>query len=246
LTVRQFTLPFAREARFAAADFLESESNAEARAWLERTEDWPSRRLALCGERGVGKTHLLHIWADRQGATLLSGASLRGDAPLQGPLAIDDADQAAAETLLHVLNFALEAGHPVLLAAVEPPARWDVALADLSSRLRAILAVSVAPPEETLLRALLMRHLAARQLAVPEAVQEWMLTRLPRTPDALREAAWRFDEASLGDRGAPRAIAARVVQAMRRDGEGAVGLPSDDEDFAQVAGLASREGRRLL
>ena len=62
-----------RGPRLAANDFRAAPSNAEAWAWLARTADWPGRRLALWGEAGRGKTHLLHIWAERTGAALLSG-----------------------------------------------------------------------------------------------------------------------------------------------------------------------------
>jgi chromosomal replication initiation ATPase DnaA len=232
-------------------DFLDAPSNAEARAWLDRTAEWPVLRLALFGEGGVGKTHLLHIWATRHAAQVLDGLSLGrqtlGFAPPAGAVAIDNADEAPAAPLLHILNALAEGGHPVLLAAREPPARWPVTLPDLASRLRAILAVAIDPPEEALLRSILMRMLAERQLAVPEAVQEWMLMRLARTPDALREAAARFDSESLtAGKSTPRAIAARVVQQMQGFRDSADVLPSNDEDFASPTFVASPEGRSLL
>jgi chromosomal replication initiation ATPase DnaA len=245
-------LPFAHAPHLEAADFLEAPSNAEALAWLGNTEGWPGRRLALAGEGGVGKTHLLHVWANRAGARLLDGPTLAFDPP-RTPLAIDDADDAPAEPLLHVLNAAQEAGQPVLLAAPDAPARWHVALPDLSSRLKAILAVTIGPPEETLLRSLLMRLLAERQLAVPAPVQDWMLTRLPRTPAALREAAARFDRASLRAGGSgPRAIAAQVILDMREAGERHdenarqdLGM-RQDEDLAESAAGISPDGTSLL
>ena len=67
--------------------------------------------------------------------------------------------------LLHLLNAAGEAGLPILLAAPAPPSRWPVRLPDLASRLRAITAVEIGPPEDALLRTLLARLLAERQLA---------------------------------------------------------------------------------
>jgi chromosomal replication initiation ATPase DnaA len=243
---RQLALPFAHAPHFEAADFLEAPSNAEALAWLGSAESWPGRRLALAGESGVGKTHLLHVWAKRAGARLLDGPTLAFEPP-RTPLAIDDADDAPAEKLLHVLNAAQEAGHPVLLAAPEPPSRWHVALPDLSSRLKAILAVTIGPPEETLLRSLLMRLLAERQLAVPAPVQEWMLTRLPRTPAALREAAARFDRTSLlAGSLSPRVIAAHVILNMRDAGERHEDAVRQDEDLAESAPAISSNGTSLL
>jgi chromosomal replication initiation ATPase DnaA len=95
------------------------------------------------------------------------------------------------------MNGVAEAGFPLLLAARLPPARWRVELPDLGSRLRATLAVAIAPAEDELLRALLARLLSERQLAVPAAVQDWLLLRLPRTAAAIRDAAARLDEAAL-------------------------------------------------
>lgn len=195
----QLPLPIFRGPCFAEVDFCEAPSNADACIWLRRTAHWPNHRLALWGEAGRGKTHLLHIWAARTGATLCTGPSLSGASELpHAGFALDDADAAPDETaLFHLLNAAGEARLPILLAARFAPSRWPVRLPDLASRLRAIAAVEIGPPEETLLRALLVRQLAERQLRPPEAVQEWLVRRLPRSAAVLREAVARLDAASL-------------------------------------------------
>jgi chromosomal replication initiation ATPase DnaA len=195
----QLPLPIFPGPRFAEADFRQAQSNADACAWLRRTDDWPNHRLALWGEAGRGKTHLLHIWAARTGAVLRTGPMLSGlpDLPTTG-VALDDADAVRDETaLLHLLNATGEACLPILLAARAPPSRWAVQLPDLASRLRAITAVELGPPEDTLLCALLARLLADRQLRPPEALLEWLVRRLPRSPAALREAVARLDAAAL-------------------------------------------------
>ena len=64
----QPSLPLSAEPSFVAVDFRAAPSNAAATAWLNRTADWPDRRLLLWGEPGCGKTHLLNIWATRTGA----------------------------------------------------------------------------------------------------------------------------------------------------------------------------------
>ena len=211
---RQFALPFPHSPQYEAADFLAADGNAEALRWLDHTTEWPQRRLALWGPAGSGKTHLVHIWARRAGASVIDGASLRL-VPPERALAIDDADAAPEQPLLHTLNAAAEAGFPVLLAGREAPARWPVRLPDLASRLRAITAVQIRPADDTLLRMLLARLLAERQVAVPESVQRFLLLHLPRTAAAMREAAARLDHASFAaGRRASRAIAAEVVAEM--------------------------------
>lgn len=200
MDMRQLALPFARGSHFTDAGFLRAPSNHDALAWIDRDSAWPLGRLALWGTAGCGKTHLLHIWAQRVGADLLTLQELPSTPPAR-PLALDDADLAPELALLHILNAAVEAGLPVLLAARRPPSRWNVGLPDLASRLRATSAVEIRPPEDGLLRALLASQLAERQLRVDETVQAWMLLRLARTPAAIREAAARLDHASLATSG---------------------------------------------
>ena len=213
--VRQLGLPFAHSDVYEPADFVPDESNAAALAWLDAP--WPARRLAAWGGPGHGKTHLLHVWAARSGAALLPGRALGGlvRLPASGGLAVDDADAAAERPLLHLLNAASEAGLPVLLAARDAPARWATRLPDLASRLRAVTAVELSAPGEAMLRTLFASLLAARQLAVPEAVQAWLLLRLPRHPAALREAAIRLDGLALAaGRRVTQATAAETLKFM--------------------------------
>ncbi len=211
---RQLALPFAHVPSHAAADFLPAESNAAALAWLADDARWPQRRLVLFGPAGAGKTHLLHVWAARTGARVLAGPALAG-LPPPGAAAVDDADLAPAEPLLHLLNANAEAGQPTLLAARTPPARWTVALPDLASRLRAAAVAEIHPPEESLLRALLARLLSDRQLQVAPPVQDWLLLHLPREAAALREAVARIDRAALASgRRITRALAAEAVAGM--------------------------------
>ena len=156
--MRQLALPFTEVQGFAVEDFCGAPSNALARDWLERPESWSNGRLVLWGEAGCGKTHLLHIWAAAQRATILDGGTLHGLIRPTGPVAVDDADIAPdPRTLLHLLNSATEAGFPVLMTARTPPWRQSYKLADLGSRLRASEVVEIRAPEDELLALLLTR-----------------------------------------------------------------------------------------
>jgi chromosomal replication initiation ATPase DnaA len=214
----QLLLPFPHAPGYDALDFLPAASNQDALAWLET--DWPDRRLALWGPAGCGKSHLLHIWAQRTGARILTGQTLTDQTlvdlagmPPDGALALDDADTAHPETrLLHLLNTARDRGLHILLTGRTAPSRWPIRLPDLSSRLRAITAVEIRPPSDDLLTALLVHLLSDRQLTVAQPVQDWLLTRLPRSPSVLRQAVARLDDASL-TMGKPitRALAVRIL-----------------------------------
>ncbi|MXP62313.1 chromosomal replication initiator DnaA [Roseomonas sp. M0104] len=209
---RQLALPLDLPLVFRGP-VLPDRSNAEARAWLGRVEAWPVGRLALFGPAGVGKSHLLQLQAEACGWRLLSGPALRG-VPEPAPTALDDADAVAEEAaLFHLINACAAQGLPLLLAGRAPPARWNVALPDLASRLRATAAVGIAEPSEGLLATLLARHFAERQLHVPEAVQDWLLARLPREAAAIADAAARLDRAALAAGGAVTRGLARAALA---------------------------------
>ena len=269
----QLPLPFAPVRRRCPAPLIAAASNEQARAWLARTAGWPQRRLALWGPPASGKSRLLATWAAQHGATHVSGPLLRFPplagppagartgpraGPRAGPLAIDDADRAPPLALLHALNAALEAGHPVLLAATSPPARWPTTLPDLASRLRAITPIAIEPPEDTLLHALLARLLADRQLRPTEPTLAWLLARLPRTHAAIAEAVDRLDHAAQA-RGvaiAP-ALARQVLPDLLADLPDPISDPATcekatcketamDEDFASPPRPASPRTGALL
>jgi chromosomal replication initiation ATPase DnaA len=229
---RQLLLPFDVTPAFDPADFLAAESNQAALDWIARPADWPDRRLLLWGDPACGKTHLLRNWAAAHGAAWADAAMLRGlpDPVPPSGVAIDNADIPASEAaLLHLLNTARDNAAPILLAARTPPARCPIALPDLASRLRAILAVHIDTPEPALLRALLARLLAGRQLRVPEPVQDWLLLRLPRTAAAVKEAVFRLEQtAALWDHGQMTRVRAAAILSMG----------DTDEDCAATAAAA--------
>jgi chromosomal replication initiation ATPase DnaA len=70
-------------------------------------------------------------------------------------------------------------------------------------------ASATAAREDALLRALLGKFLADRQLRVEPEMQAWLLARLPRDAASLAEAVARLDHAALGAGG-------RITRALAR------------------------------
>ena len=225
-------LPFDEPERFALADFIEATSNAAARAALAAPGDWVNRRLVLWGEAGSGKSHLAWIWAARTGATQLNAARLRAPASPDGaPLLIEDIDAAAAPlALFATLERATQATMPVLMTCRTPPARLPIELPDLASRLRASLTIRIEPAEPDLLDALLHRLAAARQMSLPPALHQFLLTRLPRRPAVLREAIARLDRYALALGTAPsRRLAERLLDELADPEENDIDPPPPAE-----------------
>jgi chromosomal replication initiation ATPase DnaA len=213
-----FALPHAES--FSRDDFLEAPSNAHALHLVEQWPDWPGRAVALVGPEGSGKSHLAAIWGEMAGARFLSARAL-GEAHLPstlatGALVVEDlsAEKFDERPLFHLLNLAREHEAFVLLTARTPPGAWKVQIADLASRLRALPVVALAVPDDALLRAVLVKLFADRQLAVDESLIGYLVVRIERSFAAARAVVARLDgEAMRRRRPLTRTLAAEVLGA---------------------------------
>jgi len=201
--LNQLPLPFEHAPRFGAEDFLPSGSNAAALAAVAAWPAWPDHVLLLIGPEGSGKSHMARIWADRSGATLLRPDDLAGDLRrLAGdPAVIEDADREAMPepAMFHLLNLVREAESSLLVTARRPPDTWSLGTPDLVSRLRLAPSVALAEPDEALMRAVLVKLFADRQLAVDTTLVDYLALRLDRSLAAARAAVEALDRASLDD-----------------------------------------------
>ncbi|HEX5690383.1 MAG TPA: DnaA/Hda family protein, partial [Roseiflexaceae bacterium] len=177
-------MPFHWDVRSAIGreDFLVADSNRDAVIWLDKWPDWPQPALVLSGPEGAGKSHLARVWQKQANAQLIQAASLTLDNVPElalRPLVIEDAEGVRTEqALLHLLNMLREAGLHLLMTARQPPARWQVALPDLRSRLNALPVASLQAPDDSLIAALLVKLFADRQLRVGDDVIEFLVPRM--------------------------------------------------------------------
>ena len=200
---RQLPLALGFRERFGREDFLAGPSNAAALALVERWPDWPARTVALVGPDGSGKSHLAAIWAKSAGArSIASHAIAPASVPTAlatGALVVEDLREGACEdaALFHLLNLAREQGDFVLITARTPPSGWAIRLRDLASRLRALPAVTLAPPDDALLRAVMVKLFADRQLAVDEGLIGYLVARIERSFAAARAIVAELDREAL-------------------------------------------------
>lgn len=217
---RQLVLALDHATSFARDDFLTGPSNAAALALIESWPDWPNRVMTLVGPEGAGKTHLASIWAEAAGARVLSARLLEhGDLPAAlatGALVLEDLDPDNFDepALFHLLNLAREERSFALITARAQLTTFPVTIRDLESRLRAIPAVTLVAPEDALLRALIVKLAADRQLAVDEALVNYLANRIERSYTAARAAVTRLDEEAMRQhRPVTRALAAELFRA---------------------------------
>jgi chromosomal replication initiation ATPase DnaA len=216
---RQLALALDHAESLAREDFLSGPSNASALALIERWPDWPSRTLLLRGPEGSGKSHLAAIWARAAGARTLSLRALEGaDVPIAlatGALVLENLGEQSFDeaALFHLLNLAREEHAYLLITARTAPATWRIGLPDLASRLRAIPIVALETPDDALLRAVIVKLFADRQLAVDESLVGYLSTHIERSFAAARSAVAALDrEALRRQRPVTRALAGELFR----------------------------------
>lgn len=216
---RQLALDLAVNESFSRDDFLETPGNAPVLQTIDRWPDWTGAELILVGPEGSGKSHLAAIWAHLSGARTISGHALATahvpTALATGALVVEDLTLGEFEerALFHLINLAREEAAYLLLTARSRPAGWSFAVADLASRMRAIPVAALPPADDGLMRAILVKLFADRQLQVDEALVHFIAARIERSPLAARTAVEHLDAEAL-KRGRPvnRALAAELLR----------------------------------
>jgi chromosomal replication initiation ATPase DnaA len=215
---RQLAFALDPPENFSREDFLVGPGNAAALQLVDSWPHWPARTVALIGPEGSGKSHLAAIWAGAAGGRRLASRVLNQAAVpaalSTGALAIERAggDDLDEHAMFHLLNLAHEQRAFLLLTARTAPVGWPIGLPDLASRLRALPVVTLTSPDDAMLRAVLVKLFADRQLAVDDGLISFLMLRIERSFAAARGVVAQLDrEALRRQRPVTRALASEIL-----------------------------------
>jgi chromosomal replication initiation ATPase DnaA len=217
----QLALDLPSEPRHGAEDFLVSPSNEDAYGLIEAWPGWPDPALVLIGPEGSGKTHLAAIWAERSHAWRVAAAEVTGprvpELAYSGALVLEDCDRGGVDeaALFHLMNLVRARQGSLVLTARAAPDAWGLRTPDLLSRLRLAPSVRIQPPDDALLKAVLVKLFIDRQLIVDTGVIDAVALRIPRSLAQARAVVQAIDRASL-ERGrrVTRAFASTFADAL--------------------------------
>lgn len=212
-----------------AEDFLVSRSNAAAVELIDGWGSWALPTQLVVGPAGVGKSHLANVWRLASGAPIVAAADLTEAAvpafEIHPRLVVEDIDRGIGneKILFHLLNLAREKAGALLMTSRRLPGEiGDIALPDLRSRLRATSPVTIDPPDEALLRSVLVKLFSDRQLLVEPHVVSYLALHMERSMEAATRLVEACDRLSLAmQRKVTRAVAADALAKER---------PEPDED----------------
>jgi len=202
----QFPLDLGHHTALGKESFIIGPCNQDALRWIEQWPNWPATGLALYGSIGCGKTHLAEVWRERSAAISVDARSLVGREAVD--IAMDNTAlviegltaDVPQKMLLHLYNLLGERGGHVLFTACEPPARMAFVLPDLISRMRAMPAIAIAEPDDSVLSGVMRKIFEDRQLQVSEDVIHFLLIRMERSYSAARSVAAELDRLALAER----------------------------------------------
>jgi chromosomal replication initiation ATPase DnaA len=218
---RQLVLDLSHRQALGEEDFLVSRSNAGAVELIDHWPDWAHPASIVVGPEGSGKSHLANVWRLRSGADTMSAAALT-DAftaalPDRSAVVVEDLDRGIGEeqALFHLLNRARESKLSVLMTSRVAPGDLSVGLPDLRSRLRALPVAVLNPPDEALLKAVLVKLFCDRQLNVEPAVIDYLSLRMERSMRAAALIVAAVDRLALAThRKVTRPLAAQALAAL--------------------------------
>ena len=219
----QIPFDFDHRPALGGEDFLVAPSNAEAVKWVEMWPNWPRPVLVIVGLAGSGKTHLANVFLAQSQARLLTPEDLKlgADKALDGQtaLVLEDiqgfVDAGLSENLFHLYNLAVEDGKKILMTSTQAPARLNIQLKDLSSRLKTATVAEILPPDDALLAALIVKQFSDRQLSINQDVLDYMMSRMNRSFAGVRDLIKAVDTLALAEQ---RAITKPLVRRVLNPG----------------------------
>jgi len=220
----QLPLDLQLEASAMREDLIESPANSTAVAMIDAWPDWPGSLAVLAGPVGSGKSHLSSVWISAAGGTACPMSNLSDHLEelqncLQsgGNILLEDAGAGIIDetALFHLLNSVREAGCHCLITSRSWPLEWNVQLPDLLSRLRAAQVVELLEPDDLLLKQVMVKLFADRQLMVDEKIIDYCALRMERSLETAACLVAEVDAEALS-RKTPisRSIAAQVLARM--------------------------------
>ncbi len=209
--LRQTAFSFSAKKDMGKEDFMVSECNKTAFMMIDAWPNWNSFGLIIYGPKGCGKTHLAHIFSDKlctnskkplripfYDCKQINLKNIERICNSSDAIVIENIQaNTNQEALFHLFNHFQEKGKYMLLTAEIAPTRISFSLKDLQSRLCLLPVAEIKEPDDTMLRALIVKLFYDRQLIISPEILEYIINNSERSFAFIEKLVKEIDEISL-------------------------------------------------
>ena len=217
----QIPLDLKLDSQVGRDDLIESPANSLALSAIDSWPDWPGRIMVIAGPVGSGKTHLALSWAAASATRVCPAETLKEHisdlvelASSGGSLVLEDLGEAPIDqnALFHLVNAINQGNGYCLITSRQWPGAWKVDLPDLKSRIGAFQIAELKEPDDALLKQVMVKLFADRQMIVNDGVVEYCAIRMERSLQSAGILVDTIDRLSLaGKSPVSRSVAAKAL-----------------------------------
>lgn len=214
----QLPLNLPSTAGLGQEDLVVSAVNHGAVSFIESWPNWPGPIAILAGPVGVGKSHLAAVWAHKAEATFLPppddlSISVEGGAFfVVEDIQVGNFDDTA---LFHLINSVRAQNGNLLLTSRTWPGNWGIELPDLQSRMKLAHLIELSEPDDQLLRGVMMKLFADRQIEVGAPVVDYLVLRMERSLACAQDLVDVLDNLAMAQKRAiTKPLAADALRQM--------------------------------
>ena len=207
----QLALDFPHRPSLGKEDFLIANCNKEAVTLIEQWPNWSYFALCIYGPSGCGKSHLANVFAANYAkitnhpyripfirAEQLNIDKAHKMAESGNCIVVEDLEKIKdEEALFHLYNMFRDVGGNILFTSQEAPARLQLKLPDLRSRLKIVPTAEIKAPDDDLLSALLVKLFMDRQIVPLPEIINYMVANMQRSFSFARQLVQEIDNISL-------------------------------------------------
>ena len=217
----QLTFDLGEEVSLNRDDFIVSNSNKDAIAWIDSWPNWPVNvpGLNIFGAPSSGKSHLANIWKSKSNALSIDDPSLdvidvRDLLVDHKNVLIDNFDNSwKEEPLLHLYNLIQELGGSFIIISEQPVSQMDIKLRDLASRVSTMSTVELKLPDDKIIKGVMRKLFKDRQIDVSNDVVNYLCRRMERSFKEVGRLVDRLDKISLSEKNTiSLSLARRILQ----------------------------------